>query len=60
MIKRIQKNDTRAFELLIDIYSHYVGAVIRSVIGQTMTNEDIEEVAADVFVEIWEQTRQAL
>lgn len=53
MIKRIQKHDTRAFELLIDTYSHYVGAVIRSVIGQTMTNEDIEEVAADVFVEIW-------
>ena len=53
MIRLIQKHNTKAFELLIDTYSHYVGAVIRNVIGQTMTNEDVEEVAADVFVEIW-------
>lgn len=53
MIRLIQKHNTKAFELLIDTYSHYVGAVTRNVIGQTMTNEDVEEVAADVFVEIW-------
>ncbi len=53
MIKLIKKHNTKAFELLIDTYSHYVSAVIRSVIGQTMTNEDVEEVASDVFVEVW-------
>lgn len=58
MVKLIQKQDTKAFELLIDTYSHYVGAVIRNVIGQTMTNEDIEEVASDVFVEIWNNSEK--
>ncbi|MGN0614564.1 MAG: RNA polymerase sigma factor [Porcipelethomonas sp.] len=53
MIKQIRKKDTAAFEKLIDVYYAYVGTVIYNIIGTSMTNEDIEEVASDVFVEVW-------
>ncbi len=53
MIRLIQNHNTKAFEKLIDQYSHYVSAVIYNIIGVNMTREDIEEVASDVFVSIW-------
>lgn len=53
IIKRIAAGDEKALELLIDIYSSYVGSVIYAVIGRSMTREDIEETAADVFTEVW-------
>lgn len=53
MIKQLQKKDTKAFEKLIDAYYPYVGTIIRNIIGSSMTHEDIEEVASDVFVEVW-------
>lgn len=53
MIRLIQNHDTKAFEKLIDKYSRYISAVIYNVIGTNMTREDIEEVASDVFVSVW-------
>ncbi len=53
MIKKLCQNDIQALEKLITLYSSYVGAVIYGIIGRSMTDEDIEETAADVFAEVW-------
>lgn len=60
MIKQIQKKDTKAFEKLIDTYYAYVGTIIHNIIGTSMTTEDIEEVASDVFVEIWNNSEKLI
>lgn len=53
LIKKLGKGNVKALEKLIDTYTSYVGSVIYSVIGKTMSHEDIEETTADVFVEVW-------
>lgn len=58
LLRRLKRGDTAALEQIIDQYSSYVAAVIRSVIGRAMTTEDVEEVAADVFLALWQQAAQ--
>lgn len=53
LIKKLSDGNVKALEMLIDTYTAYVGSVVYSVIGKTMSHEDIEETAADVFVEVW-------
>lgn len=55
LLRRLKRGDTAALEQVIDHYSSYTAAVIRSVIGKAMTAQDIEEVTADVFVVLWQQ-----
>lgn len=38
---------------LMDRYNAYVGAIVWNIIGQSMTVQDAEEVASDVFVTLW-------
>lgn len=58
LLRLLKRGDTAALEQIIDHYSSYTAAVIRSVIGKTMTAQDIEEVTADVFVVLWQQADQ--
>lgn len=58
LLRRLKRGDTAALEQIIDLYSGYVAGVIRSVIGRSMTKEDIEETAADVFVALWQQAER--
>jgi RNA polymerase sigma-70 factor (ECF subfamily) len=49
----LRRGNADALGQLIDRYSGYVGAVIRNIIGQSMTREDVEEAASDVFFALW-------
>lgn len=60
MIKKIQQGNIRAFESLINTYTQYIGTVVYSLIGTSMTSEDIEETVADVFVEVWKQPEKLM
>ena len=50
----LAKGDTAALEAVIDGYAAYVAAVIRNFSRGTLSADDIDELAADVFVRLWE------
>lgn len=57
LIKGIQQDNISCYEALIDKYTRYVVAVIRKVAGSRLTEEDIEELASDVFIKLWEKRK---
>ena len=44
----------KALEQTIDKYTNYVCAIIRNTVGKALSHEDIEEVASDVFLALWD------
>ena len=52
---RLQQGREDALAWFIDKYTAYVCTVIRYIIGASMTEEDVEEAASDVFLALWEQ-----
>ena len=52
---RLQHGREDALAWFIDKYTAYVCTVIRYIIGTSMTEEDVEETASDVFLTLWEQ-----
>lgn len=60
MIKKLNNGNVNALQKLIDTYSSYLGSVIYSVIGTSMTAEDIEETLEDVFVEVWKHPEKLI
>lgn len=50
---RLQHGREDALAWFIDKYTPYVCTVIRYVIGSSMTEEDVEETASDVFLALW-------
>jgi RNA polymerase sigma-70 factor (ECF subfamily) len=53
-IAAVRRGDENAFESLVRKYAPYVTTVVRGVGSGTMTAEDVEEVAADVFYALWQ------
>ncbi len=53
MLRRLKAKKTDALDALIEQYNVYVCAIIRTVLGSNGTTEDIEELASDVFLSIW-------
>jgi len=54
LLSRVSRGDVKSFGKLIDRYSRYVTAIICRVAGKGLALEDIEEVASDVFIRIWQ------
>lgn len=50
---RLQHGKEDALAWFIDKYTPYVCTVIRYIIGASMTEEDVEETASDVFLVLW-------
>ncbi len=53
LILKLKKNEPKALNLIIERYSSYVYTVVRNIIGGYMSEEDIEEVVSDCFVNLW-------
>ncbi len=49
----LKKGDEEALEWFIDKYSNYVVTIVNSILQGSMSHEDVEEVASDVFVTLW-------
>jgi len=52
-LRAIRSGDDTALSFLIDRYAAYVGTVIRNIIGERMSREDVEESTSDVFLALW-------
>lgn len=53
LLSRLKKRDGKALECMIDQYSAYVASVIGAVLGPSRRTEDVEELASDVFLAVW-------
>ena len=52
-LKLLQTGNQQALEWFIDRYSGYVAAIVNSVLQGSLSQADVEEVTADVFVTLW-------
>lgn len=57
-LKLLQAGEAQALEWFIDRYSNYVGSIVKSVLQDSMTQADVEEVTADVFVTLWKSAER--
>lgn len=49
----LRRGDEKALEWLVSRYMAYVGAIVWNVVGGSLTVQDAEEIAADVFLTLW-------
>jgi len=54
LLRGIRSGHENALEQAIDKYTAYVCTIIRNTVGTALTHEDIEEVASDVFLALWD------
>ena len=52
-LRQIRRGSQEALLWFIDRYGAYVSAIIRGIIGQTLAESDVEEIASDVFFALW-------
>lgn len=58
LIRRLKQHQPQALEELIKTYSPYIGTIVRNIIGKYLSESDVEELTADVFLAVWEHTDQ--
>ena len=54
----IQNKNERYYEILIDRYVRYVGAIALKISGNRLNMYDIEEICSDVFVKLWDSAER--
>ena len=57
LLASLQAQDPKGLEEAIRRYSPYVAGVIRKTLGAFGTREDLEELASDVFVALWQSAQ---
>lgn len=53
IVCRLKKGDVSGLESLIDKYAAYAGTIIRRIVLPSLSENDAEEIAADVFTAVW-------
>ena len=53
LLEKLKKRSRSSLETAIRRYSAYVGTVIYNTAGSSLSREDMEEVAQDVFLALW-------
>jgi len=54
LLRKIRYGNENALAQIIDKYTPYVCTIIRNTVRYALTHEDIEEVASDVFLALWD------
>ena len=54
LLQGLRKGSEKALSQVIDKYTSYVCVIIRNAAGNTLSHEDIEEIASDVFLACWD------
>jgi len=58
IVEKLKQKDEQGFSMLIDRYSAYISAIVANLSRGTLQKEDIEELAADVFVAVWNSSEK--
>ncbi|WP_298481704.1 RNA polymerase sigma factor [uncultured Ruminococcus sp.] len=54
LLEQLKQHDRKALERVMARYTNYVGTIIRNILRNQATQEDVEELTADVFIALWE------
>lgn len=57
-LKELKDGSEEALRWFILAYSPYVTTIIHNIIGEAMDMSDVEEVASDVFVALWQNRKK--
>lgn len=57
-LKKLKHKNESALAWFIERYAAYVNTIIYSIIGNSMSMEDVEEVSSDVFYTFWVNARR--
>jgi RNA polymerase sigma-70 factor (ECF subfamily) len=58
LLSAVRRGSENALGQLIDKYAAYVCVVIRNTVGESLTREDVEETASDVFFALWQNAEK--
>ena len=59
-LRQMKQGSQDALAWFIQRYGAYVSTIIHNIIGQRMSNADVEEVASDVFLALWNNAGKIL
>ena len=59
-LRQMKQGSQDALAWFIHRYGAYVSTIIHNIIGQRMSNADVEEVASDVFLALWNNAGKIL
>ncbi|MBQ8513991.1 MAG: sigma-70 family RNA polymerase sigma factor [Ruminococcus sp.] len=54
LIEQLQQQSPEGLQKLMDIYMGYVSTIIRNITRSVLTENDVEELTADVFLAVWQ------
>lgn len=54
LLEQLKQHNRKALERVMQRYTNYVGTIIRNVLRGQLSQEDLEELTADVFIALWE------
>lgn len=57
-LRDLQNGSQQALEWMIDTYNPYVSTIVYNMIGQQMTQADVEETVSDVFLALWNNSHK--
>ena len=60
VLRQMKQGSQDALAWFIQRYGAYVSTIIHNIIGQRMSNADVEEVASDVFLALWNNAGKIL
>ena len=58
LLGRLRKGQSEALGEAIEQYSAYVCAIARNIVDPPLQAEDVEEIASDVFIRLWQNAAQ--
>ncbi|MBR5164201.1 MAG: hypothetical protein IKW87_01390, partial [Ruminococcus sp.] len=58
LVRQLRGKDEKALVLLVERYSAYVSTVVRNIVSEVLSESDIEELTADVFIRMWNSSEK--
>jgi RNA polymerase sigma-70 factor (ECF subfamily) len=59
LLRGLRSGNESALERVVERYTAYVCVIVRNTAGSALTREDVEEVASDVFLALWDNAERA-
>ena len=56
--RQLRRKDEKALVMLVERYSAYVSTVVRNIVSGVLSDSDIEELTADVFIRMWKSSEK--
>ena len=58
LVRQLKKKNEKALVVLVERYSAYISTVLRNIVRGVLSDSDIEEMTADVFIRLWNSSEK--